>query len=90
MLSTADGGLRQPMKLPTPSLVFRILDADEIVGYTATIEHNELTALIPGSRIRARAVFIGVPAKEVWVARKFALWHGRDIGTALVQALAAS
>ncbi len=37
-LLTADkGGLSRPLELPSPSLVFRDLEADGIVGYTAMI-----------------------------------------------------
>lgn len=90
LLAADDGGLRQSIKLPTPSLVFRDLDVEVILGYTAKIEHDQLRELAPGTAARARAVFIGVPATKVWVGRKFALWAGRDVGTALVLAISPS
>ena len=82
---TSDGGLEGPLKLPTESLVFRDQDRPEGTGFTATVEHEGLTALEPGSVLCARVRFIGVPVTEVWIGRRFALWCGRDVGTGTVR-----
>jgi hypothetical protein len=88
-MTTADqGGLKAPLMLPTPSLVFRVREQPDIIGYTAMIEHETETALVPGMALSVRVRFIGVPAGEVWIGRTFALWHGRDVGTATLRQIA--
>lgn len=82
-----NGGLKQPMQLPTSSLVFRVPDSEPVLGYTPVIEAEGLTSLVPGSAMRAMVRFVGVPAREVWDGRRFLLWHGRDVGTATVEKL---
>jgi hypothetical protein len=85
MLASADGGLKQSLHLPSPSLVFRVPDSDPVLGYTTVIEAPEgVDRLNAGSAIQARVKFVGVPEAEVWRGRTFALWHGRDVGTAKV------
>jgi hypothetical protein len=85
--TTADGRLRQPLQLPTPSLVFRIQEKAEIVGFTGIIEHATTAALTPGAELRVRVRFVGAPASELSVGRTFAVWHGRDVGIASVRTL---
>jgi hypothetical protein len=89
MLPTVDGGLKQPLQLPSPSLVFRIPEQEKVVGYTVMLEHDTAASVEPGGALSARARFVGVPSDEVWIGRTFALWHGRDVGTATVRSLIA-
>jgi len=85
MRPSTEGGLKQPLALPSPSLVFRVPDSDPVLGYTAVIQDSpDLNQLVPGSGSRAHVVFIGVPRHEVSTGRMFALWHGRDVGSATI------
>lgn len=83
LFPTKEGGLRQPINVPTPSVVFRRLDRDEIVGYTGVIESGA-DRLNPGATFVAEVVFVGVPGDQVAKGKEFALWHARDIGRARV------
>lgn len=85
MLSTSDGGLKQPLDLPSPSLLFRVPGSHPVKGFTAVVESSPtVDRLIPGSAVRVLVRFVGVPQAEVSEATVFALWHGRDVGSARV------
>jgi hypothetical protein len=91
MLSPSEGGLKQPLDLPSPSLLFRVPKSDPVKGYTAVVESSQkLDRLVPGSAVQALVTFIGVPKAKVWEGRIFALWHGRDVGTARIVKLVTS
>lgn len=78
------GGMKSPLELPSPSLLFRDLDADEVVGYTVMISDDAGPHLQPGTTTRCHVTFIGVPAEKVSPGRRFALWAGTDKGSATV------
>jgi hypothetical protein len=84
LLASEAGGLRSPLELPSPSLVFRDLDTDGTVGYTAIIGDDAGPLLEPGTAVRCRITFIGVPPEKIWKGRRFALWMGTDKGSATV------
>lgn len=83
---TAKGGLKEPLAIPSQSLVFRDLEAegDLPTGYVAVIKSLDVEQLEPGSSVICDVTFIGVPAEKVWAGREFALWAGHDLGSATV------
>jgi hypothetical protein len=80
-------GLKRPLQLPSPSLVFRDLEVkDEILGYTAVISDDSGPALTAGMHTACSVTFLGVPVEKVWPGRRFALWMGRDVAHATILA----
>lgn len=72
MARREDGGLKEPLDLPSPTLVFRVPESEPVVGYTAVIEAQaNVPQLVPGAAVRAIVRFVGVPATEIWEGRRF-------------------
>lgn len=83
MYPTESGGLRQPLRTPTPSLVFRPTSEVEEGGHVAGISLPDDAALVAGSTVTARVVFVFDESDQFIVpGRRFVLWCGRDVGTA--------
>jgi hypothetical protein len=88
LLETDAGGLAAPLELPSPSLVFRDLEAEGIVGYTVVIGNQGDLPLKPGQTLTCGIRFVGVPREKVWEGRQFALWAGSDKGRATILSVA--
>ena len=81
----SDGGLRQPLTLPTQSIVFKFVDG-EIAGRgaVAIVESADTQSVSGGSVIDADVTFPDAPPREKFQDREFTLWAGRDLGTAII------
>jgi hypothetical protein len=83
--ASGEGGLGQPLLLPTPSLVFRFVDGElSGAGTVGVIEATEVKQLDPGVSLRAHVVFPDAPPEEEFAEREFELWQGRVVGRARV------
>src|SRR5438132_3925289 len=84
----AEGGLHQPLALPTQSIVFKFVDGESAgAGVVAIMECAEQASVTAGSSVDAVVTFPDAPSGEDFHDRSFALWLGRDIGTALIMAV---
>lgn len=83
VLAAADaGGLKQPLRTPTPSLVFKPAEAEQI-GIVGVVHLPEDGDLMPGADVEARVVFpLDDADRFVEEGRQFLLWNGRVVGTA--------
>lgn len=93
-ISTVDeGGLRQPLALPTRSLVFRLTDGPEagagLDGLIAAGDSEE--SLVAGSVLTTNVTFpiarVGVDVRQ---GQRFLLWMGRVVGEAVVDQIVES
>ena len=76
-----EGGLKSPLSTPTPSLVFRPVEADD-TGLVGVIQLSS-GRLEAGTEFDARVVFPQDEAEPfIGVGRRFLLWNGRVVGTA--------
>jgi len=79
MSPSTDGGLRGPMKTPTPSLLLQFEGQKEMAE--AMIFTQDGGPLEPGETHRARLDFwTEASADEARPRRPFKLWHGRIVG----------
>jgi hypothetical protein len=86
MLAASEvGGLPRPLTGPTgeiPSIVFRFVDGDAAGDGTVAIIHA--TEIVPGTTIQARVVFPDAPPDENFTGRRFELWLGHPVGSAVM------
>ena len=81
----SDGGLRQPLNLPTQSIVFKFVDREHVgSGVVAIVASTELDSVWAGRVIEADVTFPDAPPGVELRGRPFQLWLGRDIGNALI------
>jgi hypothetical protein len=82
---TDDGGIRQPLTLPTQSIVFKFTDGPlKGAGTLAIIAVPGSEQLSAGTEIDADVIFPDAPPDEDFRSRRFSLWTGREVGTATV------
>jgi hypothetical protein len=85
---TNEGGLKDPLANPTRSIVFRFVDGALVGnGTVAIIDVEGETQLQAGMDTRARVVFPDAPSDEIFTGRRFELWDGRSIGSAIMVAV---
>jgi hypothetical protein len=86
--SESDGGLHQPLTLPTQSIVFKFDDGEWAgSGLVAIVAAKGIASVSAGSAIDADVTFPDFPVGEDLHDRAFTLWIGRSIGTARIIAL---
>lgn len=83
-----DGGLCQPLALPTQSIVFKFDDGKHAgSGVVAIVGAAGVDSVSAGSVLDAEVTFPDAPAGEEFRDRAFRLWIGRDIGSAVITAV---
>lgn len=84
----SNGGLHQPLALPTQSIVFKFVDGELAdSGVVAIVASAGLDSVSAGSVIDAEVTFPDAPPEENFRDRAFRLWIGRDIGSAVITAV---
>jgi len=88
LTATEDGGLERPLTGPSggiPSIVFRFVDGN--VAGDGTVAVVEAAQIEPGTSFRARVVFPDAPPDEDFTDRRFELWLGHPVGSAVMVAI---
>jgi hypothetical protein len=87
LTATEDGGLERPLTGPTGGsrIVFRFVDGK--VAGDGTVAVVEAAQLEPGTSFRARVVFPDAPPDEDFTDRRFELWLGHPVGSAVMVAI---
>jgi len=84
----SDGGLEQPLTVPTQSIVFKFVDGELAgSGVVAIVQSPDIESISAGAVVDADITFPDAPDGQDFRDRTFKLWIGRDIGTALITAV---
>jgi len=86
---TSEGGLRDPLRLPTRSLVFLIREGSGLDGVISATD--DVAALVPGLTFHTQVDFpLARVGTDVSTGQQFDLWMGRVVGNAVVESLGPS
>jgi hypothetical protein len=90
LVAADEGGLREPLQVPTQSLVFRFVDgAHKGEGVVAVVSVARGVELAAGTVADARITFPDAPPDEMFSGRRFELWLGSVVGSATVKEIEA-
>lgn len=78
-----EGGLPEPLALPTQSLLFRFTDGLDVgAGIVAIVDAQDAELIAPGESREVAVVFPDAPREIEFDGRRFELWLGRSVGEA--------